>query len=167
MRRTCNQTRYYEVALLLLFGLTVNSVQVGKPTVRTFDITFTEEIPIIQIWDSRSIRGGITMRRIHLFLILIFVFSAIFIVAAPAHSWHHGEAEVKEEVSPGMEIIQIGNGRYLRPKGAKIGKRAGVITFEGPGEYAVRRLSDFEERLAATEKEIERLKRVLGKKKRE
>jgi len=131
------------------------------------------------------------MRRIHLFLILIFVFSTIFITTA--------KAEEKEEVSPRMEIIQIGNARYLLPNGTKIRKRdsliifetpametiqihnvryllprgtiirkrAGVITFEGPGEYTARRLSAFEERLQASEKEIERLKRVLGKKKRE
>ena len=99
------------------------------------------------------------MRRIHLFLILIFVFSTIFITTA--------KAEEKEEVSPRMEIIQIGNARFLLPKGTKIRKRAGVITFEGPGEYTARRLSAFEERLQASEKEIERLKRVLGKKKRE
>ncbi len=131
------------------------------------------------------------MRRIHLFIILIFVFSTIFITTA--------KAEEKEEVSPRMEIIQIGNARYLLPKGTKIRKRgififfetpgmetiqinnvnyllpkgtlifnrAGVITFEGPGEYTARRLSAFEERLQASEKEIERLKRVLGEKKRE
>jgi len=136
------------------------------------------------------------MRRIHLFLILIFVFSALFIITA--------KAEEKEEVPPWltvdrMEIIQIGhvryllpkgtkfrkrgslitfetpametiriqNVRYLLPKGTKIRKRAGVITFEGPGEYTARRLLDFEERLQASEKKLERLKRVLGKKKRE
>ncbi len=131
------------------------------------------------------------MRRIHLFLILNFVFSTIFITTA--------KAEEKEEVSPRMEITQIGNARhllpkgtkirkrgslitfetpametiqiqnvrYLLPKGTKIRKRAGVITFEGLGEYTARRLSAFEERLQASEKEIERLKRVLGEKKRE
>jgi len=136
------------------------------------------------------------MRRIHLFLILIFVFSAIIIITA--------KAEEKEEISrwltvdrmenlqignaryllpkgtkirkrgslitfetPAMETIRIQKVRYLLPKGTKIRKRAGVITFEGPGEYTARRLLDFEERLQESEKEIERLKRVLGKKKRE
>jgi len=104
------------------------------------------------------------MKGIHLFLILTFVFSALFIITA--------KAEEKVEVPPwltvdGMEIIQIGNARYLLPKGTKIRKRAGVITFEGPGEYTARRLLDFEERLQANEKEVKRLKRVLGKKKRE
>ncbi len=131
------------------------------------------------------------MRRIHLFLILIFVFSALFIITA--------KAEEIEEVSPRMEIIQIGNTSYLiskgtkirrtgsvitfetpgmetieiknvtylLPKGTLIQKRAGVITFEGPGPYTARRLSAFEERLQASEKEIERLKRVLGKKRGE
>ena len=104
------------------------------------------------------------IRRIHLFLILIFVFSALFFITA--------KAEEKEEVPPwltvdSMEIIQIGNARYLLPKGTKMRKRAGVITFEGSGEYTARRLLDFEERLQESEKEVERLKRVLGKKKRE
>jgi len=136
------------------------------------------------------------IRRIHLFLILIFVFSALFFITA--------KAEEKEEVPPwltvdSMEIIQIGNARYLLPKrtnirksgslitfetpgmetiriqnvryllpkGTKIRKRAGVITFEGSGEYTARRLLDFEERLQESEKEVERLKRVLGKKKTE
>ena len=100
------------------------------------------------------------MRKIHLFLILIFVFSAVFIIIA--------KAEEKEEVPPGMEIIEIGNVRHIVPKGTKIRKDGGVITLEGHNEYMARRFSDIEERLAEVEakeerlrEEVEQLKKVL------
>jgi hypothetical protein len=139
------------------------------------------------------------MRRIHLFLILIFVFSTIFITTAKAEekdnagrmadasgfpliadadTGYGGPVNLQPtigaferagvaEVPPGMEIIQIRNVSYLLPKGTQIRKRGGVITFEGLNEYTARRLSAFEERLQASEKEIERLKSFWVKKKRE
>lgn len=46
-------------------------------------------------------------------------------------------------------------------KGTKIGKRGGVILFEGINEYMVKRFVDLDKRLAAIEKEMEQLKRAL------
>jgi len=101
------------------------------------------------------------MRVIQLLLIFIFVLSALFIKTPSAYSQYYGKREGKEDVSPRMETIKIQNVRYLLPKGTKFRKRAGVITFEGPGEYTARRLSDLEERLQEGEKELKRLEKVL------
>ena len=60
-----------------------------------------------------------------------------------------------------METIKIQNVLYLLPKGTQFRKRDGVITFEGLGEYTARRLSDLEERLQESEKELKRLEWVL------
>jgi len=101
------------------------------------------------------------MRVIQLLLIFIFVLSALFIKTPSAYSQYYGKRRGKEDVSPRMETIKIQNVRYLLPKGTQIHKRAGVITFEGPGEYTARRLSDLEERLKESELVLERLERVL------
>lgn len=91
------------------------------------------------------------MRKIHPFLILIFVFSAIFIIIA--------KAEDRGEAPPGMELIKSGKLRYLVPMGTKISRGSGVVTYAAV-ENIVIRLSDVEERLSAIEKEIEQLKSV-------
>jgi len=101
------------------------------------------------------------MRVIQLLLIFIFVLSALFIITPSAYSQYYGKREGKEDGSPGMETIKIQNVRYLLPKGTKFRKRAGVITFEGPGEYTARRLVDLEERLQESENELKRFERVL------
>ncbi len=93
------------------------------------------------------------MRKIHLFLVSVLVLTAILTLTAKA-----------EEVigPPGMEIIRIQGVRYLVPKGSKIRKSRGVILFEGVDEYMVNKFVELDKRLAAMEKEIEQLKRVLG-----
>ena len=63
--------------------------------------------------------------------------------------------------TPAMETIKIQNVLYLVPKGTQFRKRDGVITFEGLGEYTARRLSELEERLHESEKELKRLDWVL------
>ena len=101
------------------------------------------------------------MRVLQFLLMFIFVFSALFIITPSAYSQYYGKREGKEDISPGMETIIIQNVRYLLPKGTKFRKRAGVITFEGAGEYTARRLWDLEERLQESEKELKRLEWVL------
>ena len=93
------------------------------------------------------------MRKIHLFLVSILVLTAILTITAKAE---------EVIVPPGMEIIRMHGVRYLVPKGGTIKKRAGVITFEGATEYLMNRFVDFDKRLAAIEKELKQLKRVLG-----
>jgi hypothetical protein len=93
------------------------------------------------------------MRKTFLFLVSILVLTAILTITAKA-------AEVI--VALGMEIIRIHGVEYLVPKGTKFRKRGGVISFEGVDEYMVRRLVEYDKRLAAMEKEIEQLKRVLS-----
>ncbi len=93
------------------------------------------------------------MRKIHLFLVSILVLTAILTITAKAE---------EVIVPPGMEIIRMHGVRYLVPKGGKIKKRGGVITFEGATEYLMNRFVDFDKRLAAIEKELKQLKRVSG-----
>ncbi len=93
------------------------------------------------------------MRKIHLFLVSILVLTAILTITA------NSEEVI---VPPGMEIIRIEGVRYLVPKGMKIRKRGALILFEGVDEYLVPRFVDFDKRLAAIEKELKQLKKVLG-----
>lgn len=93
------------------------------------------------------------MRKIHLFLVSVLVLTAILTLTAKAE---------EVIVPPGMEIIRIQGVRYLVPKGSKIRKSRGVILFEGVDEYMVNKFVELDKRLAAMEKEIEQLKRVLG-----
>ena len=93
------------------------------------------------------------MRKIYLFLVSILVLTAILTITAKAE---------EVIVPPGMEIIRMHGVRYLVPKGAKIKKRGGVILFEGATEYLMKSFVDFDKRLAAIEKELKQLKRVLG-----
>jgi hypothetical protein len=93
------------------------------------------------------------MRKIYLFIVSILVLTAILSITAKAE---------EVIVPPGMEIIRIQGVRYLVPKGSKISKSGPVITFEGINEYMVNRFVEFDKRLAAMEKEMEQLKRVLG-----
>jgi len=94
------------------------------------------------------------VRKTHLFLVSILVLTAILTITAKAE---------EVIVPPGMEIIRIHGVSYLVPKGTKIKKRRGVITFEGVTEYLMNRFVDFDKRVAAIEKELKQLKRVLGK----
>jgi uncharacterized small protein (DUF1192 family) len=93
------------------------------------------------------------MRKIHLFLVSVLVLTAILTLTAKAE---------EVIVPPGMEIIRIQGVRYLVPKGSKVRKSGGVILFEGVDEYMVNKFVELDKRLAAMEKEIEQLKRVLG-----
>ncbi len=94
------------------------------------------------------------MRKTRLFLVSILVLTAILTITAKA---------VEVIVPPGWEIIRIQGVRYLVPKGTKIRKRGGVISLtEVVNEYLVNRFVDFDKRLAAIEKELKQLKRVLG-----
>jgi len=101
------------------------------------------------------------MRVIQPLLILIACLSAQFITAPSAYPQSYVREETLEAVPPGMKLITFHHVRYLVPKGTKFRKRAGVITFEGPGEYTARTLSEFEDRIRENEKHIRRLKNVL------
>ena len=102
------------------------------------------------------------MRVFNLFLIVIILLSALFTITPSAFSQYLEQGVGETPVSPRLKTITIRNVRYLLPKGTKFRKRAGVITFEGPGEYTARILSELEERLHENEKELNRLERVLG-----
>ncbi len=96
------------------------------------------------------------MRKIHLFLVSILVLTAILTITAKAE---------EVIVPPGWELIRIQGVRYLVPKGTKIRKRGGVILLtEVVNEYLANRFVEFDKRLAAIEKELKQLKRVLGEK---
>ncbi len=101
------------------------------------------------------------MRVLQLLLVVIILLPALFTITPSAFSQYIGKGAEDNPVSPRMETITIQNVRYLLPKGTKFRKRAGVITFEGPGEYTARRLSELEERFQESEKKLNRLERVL------
>ena len=101
------------------------------------------------------------MRALQLLLVVIILLSALFTITPSAFSQYIGKGAEDNPVSPRMETITIQNVRYLLPKGTKFRKRAGVITFEGPGEYTARRLSELEEHFQESEKKLNRLERVL------
>ena len=87
------------------------------------------------------------------FLILIFILSTIFIIIV--------KAQEELEAPPGMEIIKIGDVRYIVPQGTKMRKQGGIVTLEGHNEYMARRFSDVEERLKVVEREIEELRSIV------
>ena len=101
------------------------------------------------------------MRVFQRFLVVIILLSALFIITPSANSQSLDRGVEEKTVSPRMETIKIRNVRYLLPKGTQLSKRAGVITFEGPGEYTARKLSDLEERLQENEKQLKQIERVL------
>ncbi|MBL7131838.1 MAG: hypothetical protein ISS45_10655 [Candidatus Omnitrophica bacterium] len=94
------------------------------------------------------------IRKIYFPLILVFVFSILFIIFA--------KADEKEELPAGMEIIKIGNIEYVVPKGTQINKQGSAAIPESLSEYVARRFSDIEEYFAKTDQEIKQLKKRVG-----
>ncbi len=101
------------------------------------------------------------MRPLKLLLIVVSILSTTLIVVSSGYAQFREEPEGRERNSSEMATIEIRNVRYLLPKGTKFRKTAGVITFEGAGEYTARRLYDMEERLREGRKELKRLERDL------
>ena len=101
------------------------------------------------------------MRAILRPLIFFFSLSALFTLSPDVYSQSYGGIERTQNLSPGMEMITIQNVRYVVPKGTKFSKRADVITFEGPGEYTARRLSEMERRLEESEEKLKHLESLL------
>jgi hypothetical protein len=58
-----------------------------------------------------------------------------------------------EKAPPGMEIISIGNVNHIVPKGTKVRKKDGVVTFEGRFEYISRKFNEVEEKISALKEE--------------
>ena len=94
-------------------------------------------------------------------LILVSYLFALLLGTPSAHSQSYLDEETLDDLAPGMELIIINNVRYLVPRGTKIREIAGVITFEGPGEYTARRLTEFDAVIRENDKEIKRLRREL------
>lgn len=100
------------------------------------------------------------MKKIYLFLLIfVFIFSTPFLIA---------QEDKREEVLPGMEIMEVGQTKILVPKDTKMRKKGGLIILENIGEYVARRILDVEERLAEVEakeeelrREVEQFKKVL------
>ena len=100
------------------------------------------------------------MKKICIFLVLIFVSSGIFITVA-------AENDVVE-FTPGMEAVEIAPGiSVLVPEGTDRQEHKGVVTFEDGNEYMVDRFLEIEERLGKLEKDVEELKKAQEKGKSE
>jgi len=92
------------------------------------------------------------MKKIKLVLLIsVFVFSAVFTVAAQ---------EKKGTVPVGMEEKEIEGRKFIVPIGARFQKRGDLLVLESAHEYVARRLYEMEECL----KEIETTQQELGKK---
>jgi hypothetical protein len=82
-----------------------------------------------------------------IFLILVF----IFIAALPSLSIQ-AEENKKDEIPPGMEMIEVKPGyKQLLPKGIKIAKVGDLLKIEDLKDYTARRLQDTEGRLKQAE----------------
>lgn len=101
------------------------------------------------------------MKLSQVFLLLMMVMAALWVIPSSVLSTDESEQAEENARTPDLEIIEIYNVRYLLPKGTKFRKRAGVITFEGAGEYTARRLYGMEERLQESGQELKRLEREL------
>lgn len=83
----------------------------------------------------------------------------IFILAA---SFAFAENDKKEDVPPGMEVIEVGQTKVVVPKDSQIRKEGGLIILESPNQYVARRLVDFDQRLSLLEKQTLELKNQIG-----
>jgi len=100
------------------------------------------------------------MKGIKIFLLIfIFVFSCALVMP---------EEDEKEEVPAGMEIIQVGEAKFVVPKGAATKKAGDLIILDSASEYTVRKFLEIEERVAELEakeeelqKEVKQLKQAL------
>ena len=101
------------------------------------------------------------MRTLKHLIPVVAVLSVTLIATSSGYSQYHEEPEGVERDRSELATIEIRNVRYLVPKGTKFRKRAGVITFEGPGEYTARRLYEMEKRMREGEKELRRLESEL------
>lgn len=54
----------------------------------------------------------------------------------------------EKEVPLGMEILKVGGAEFLVPKGTKVSKTGDLIVFEPVEQYAARKITDMESRLA-------------------
>ena len=100
------------------------------------------------------------------FFILIFIFLSIISVCA--------QEDKKEEIPPGMELLEMGAAKVVVPVGTKVSKVGSLIILENDSEYMSRRFLEMEERLAELEakeeelkKDVERLKQALDEMQKE
>jgi len=75
----------------------------------------------------------------------------------------------KEEIPPGMELLEMGAAKVVVPIGTRVRKIGSLIILENDSEYMSRRFLEIQERLAELEakeeelkKEVERLKEALA-----
>lgn len=69
----------------------------------------------------------------------------------------------EKEVPPGMEIIKTGGAEFLVPKGTKVSKTGDLIVFEPVEQYAARKISDMENRLAEFRLDLKEIKEKIEK----
>lgn len=98
------------------------------------------------------------MRKICFLLVSACLFCVVCLIA---------EAQQKEELPPGMEIIEIGDVKHLVPIGTKVRKESGVVILEGHNEYMARRFIGVEQRLEKIESELEEIRKTIEEIKKE
>ncbi len=104
----------------------------------------------------------IAVNSLKLELLVFSVLSMALLFAASAHPQDVDGTRTNSRTDPSLEVIEILNVNYILPKGTKFRKRAGVITFEGAGEYSARRLHEMEQKLRSNEMELRRLEKMLS-----
>ena len=98
------------------------------------------------------------MKRIALFLVMVILVPVIFVYA---------QEEKKEEVPPGMELLEMGAARVVVPVGTKVRRIGSLIILENDSEYMSRKFLEMEERLAEIEANEEELKQEIERLKQE
>lgn len=96
-----------------------------------------------------------------LFLIPLFIFYAFYCIA---------KEDKKEEITAGMEIIQVGDGQRLCvPKGTKTKKIGAQLILEDNSEYVAKKFSEIEDdvkelraKVEAQALEIAQLKKTIN-----
>jgi len=77
------------------------------------------------------------------------------------------EAKEEQKAPAGMEIIEIGEVKYIVPIGTEVRKAGGVVILEGQNEYMARKFIDIEQRLEKIEGELEEIRIVIDEIKKE
>lgn len=100
------------------------------------------------------------MKKIILFLLIFISVSIVFVCA---------QEEEKEEIPPGMELLEMGAARVVVPIGTRVRRIGALIILEDDSEYMSRRFLEMQERIIELEakqeelkKEVETLKQALA-----
>ncbi len=74
-----------------------------------------------------------------------------------------GNNDPGNNLPDGMEIREVEPGyKLVLPKGATIQKKGDLRVIEGPGEYAARKFTEYDQQLAQLQEQIEELKKEIA-----